>query len=505
MKMSQEQMDILNCNGNVVVKASAGTGKTEILVRKIEDDLIKKHTHKVIGAITFTIKATNELRKRIKADTSNCFIGTNNRFAIKEIIEPFIKNVYGKEYEGILSTDYTTKMADFKKCMKYLEINKRICSYTDSEKNFVFDLALLIVKKSTSCRKYLQAKYFKIFIDEYQDCDISMHKLFMYLCMELNIELFIVGDEKQSIYMWRGAYPKAFSDIFRMENFNSMVLRANYRSCQQIQNYSNLLNEDTQYLYKYIKNDDSILLIKAEGRKWVDKIKDYLDLKKTCALLRYKNADAKICAEELSSIYADFTYVPKTPLSEVVCDASWLYNGLAKSLMVDKYSYYDFLEDIPLDVSGSKETKRLIHDKLDIIKKCFKEKDQEEISKNVKEMVAQLGYTADDAHIKKLIETIMDEQYRATYLINKLKHVSMTFHSSKGLEYEQVIVFANDYSLSDSKSIYNHYVAVTRGKNKLFIILNCDYNARYDNRYWSNLCKIFKKAGVNPEDVMTIK
>lgn len=505
MKLSPEQIDILNCNGNVIVKASAGTGKTEILVRKIDDDLNKKHTHKVIGAITFTIKAANELRERIKADTSKCFIGTNNRFVIKEIIEPFIKNVYGKECDGILSTDYATKMEGFQDCIEYLKENKQICSYSNSKNNFVFDLALMIIKESISCRKYLQAKYFKIFIDEYQDCDISMHRLFMYLCNELNIELFIVGDEKQSIYMWRGAYPEAFLEVFKMKKFNSMVLRENFRSCQQIQNYSNLLNEDTQHLYKDIKNDDSILLIKAKGESWVNKLKEYLDLDKTCALLRFRNADAETCVEKLSSINADFTYVPKTPLSQVVCDMSWLYNGIAKSLIIDKYSYYDFLQEIPFDVNDSKEIKRFIHDKLDIIKKSFDKNDQGDFSENVKEMATQLGYTADIDHIRKLIETVMNTRYHAAYLIDILKHVSMTFHSSKGLEYEQVIVFSGDYSLCDDESIYNHYVAVTRGKNKLFIIFNCDDNAYFDKLYWSNLCKLFKKAGLEPKDVMTIK
>ena len=51
------------------------------------------------------------------------------------------------------------------------------------------------MENSTACRLYLQAKYFKIYIDEYQDCDKSMHKLFMYLCDALKIETFVVGDE----------------------------------------------------------------------------------------------------------------------------------------------------------------------------------------------------------------------------------------------------------------------------------------------------------------------
>lgn len=56
-------------------------------------------------------------------------------------------------------------------------------------------MAQEIVENSSACRLYLQAKYFKIYIDEYQDCDKSMHKFFMYLCDELNIETFVVGDE----------------------------------------------------------------------------------------------------------------------------------------------------------------------------------------------------------------------------------------------------------------------------------------------------------------------
>ena len=66
--------------------------------------------------------------------------------------------------------------------------------------SIIFDLALDVIKKSSACRLYLQAKYFKVYIDEYQDCDQSMHALFMYICDNLGIDTFVVGDEKQSIY-----------------------------------------------------------------------------------------------------------------------------------------------------------------------------------------------------------------------------------------------------------------------------------------------------------------
>ena len=67
----------------------------------------------------------------------------------------------------------------------------------------------------------------------------------MYICDELKIETFIIGDSKQSIYIWRGAYPEAFDKIRNKENFHSLELNENFRSCQQIQNYSNLLSSET--------------------------------------------------------------------------------------------------------------------------------------------------------------------------------------------------------------------------------------------------------------------
>lgn len=69
------------------------------------------------------------------------------------------------------------------------------------------------------------------------------------------------------------------------------------------------------------------------------------------------------------------------------------------------------------------------------------------------------------------------------------------------MEFEQVIVFASDYKLSDSESIYNHYVAVTRAKSKLIIVDVGTYN---DNIYSSNLAEIFAISNVKIEDVATV-
>lgn len=88
--LSPQQEDIvLNTAGNIVVSASAGTGKTRTMIAKICRDLLENRTHKTIASITFTIRAAQEIRDRLTLDTAQCFIGTNNSFAIEEIISRF--------------------------------------------------------------------------------------------------------------------------------------------------------------------------------------------------------------------------------------------------------------------------------------------------------------------------------------------------------------------------------------------------------------------------------
>ena len=214
MNLTPVQQQIVDTPGNLIVRASAGTGKTHTMVAKIATEIEHNHTHKSIAAITFTIKAAQEIKDRLTIDSSRHFIGTNNSFVIEEIIKPFLKDVYGAEFEVDMSTDYSIRIDTFEAGLDKVKREQVLCSYTDSKKNFVFDLALDVIMKSSACRLYLQAKYFKIYIDEYQDCDKSMHMLFMYICDTLGIDTFVVGDEKQSIYIWRGAYPEAFKSIW---------------------------------------------------------------------------------------------------------------------------------------------------------------------------------------------------------------------------------------------------------------------------------------------------
>ena len=78
----------------------------------------------------------------------------------------------------------------------------------------------------------------------------------------------------------------------------------------------------------------------------------------------------------------------------------------------------------------------------------------------------------------------------------------MTFHSSKGLQFDQVILFVEDYNLRDEVSFYNHYVATTRAKSKLiFISIKENYGTRL---FYQNIAKRLEASGLTLDKLVTI-
>ena len=501
--LSDIQKEIVEQPGNLIVRASAGTGKTHTMVSKIAYDIDHQHTHKAMAAITFTIKAANEIKERLTIDTNNHFIGTNNSFAIEEIIKPFMKDVFGMEYKKDMSTDYSVRVKNYEEGLKKIKNQQILCSYTNNRENFIFQLALDILKKSKACRLYLQAKYFKIYLDEYQDCDKDMHALFMFICENLHIDTFVVGDEKQSIYMWRGAYPQAFMDIWERNDFHKKFMRENFRSCKQIQNYSNLLCAETRDLYEPMDDLSPVVMICTTERNWISSVIPYLDKNKKSALLRFSNANAEAGAKELTENNIEFTYIPQTPISDISTEAAWIYNAIAKYFILPKYSVYDFRDEIPNEDEGNKSILKYIRSTLNKIDESIKLDDFVAFSKQIEILGEYLGYDIKEEHCDRLYKTICDEKYYPAFNLDELKRIAITFHSSKGLEFEQIILFVSDYTLSRESDIYNYYVATTRAKSKLIMIyIKDDENAC---KFAKNINKILELSNLKMRDVAIVE
>ena len=147
MKLSPIQEEIVNTPGNLIVQASAGTGKTHTMVNKIAKEIEKNHNYQVIAAITFTIKAAQEIKDRLSVDVTRHFIGTNNSFAIDEVIKPFMKDVFGADFDLDMSTDYSAKVDSFQDGIAKIKNEGILSSYKNNKENFIFDLELIIVEK----------------------------------------------------------------------------------------------------------------------------------------------------------------------------------------------------------------------------------------------------------------------------------------------------------------------------------------------------------------------
>lgn len=138
------------------------------------------------------ITGETELLNEFAEDLSglfNCGISGDADFNLAEF-----GKIFAEVYSGIISV-YSEK--------------KKHKSYLDFEDILIFAETLLTKEE---VRKALSERFSFIMIDEYQDTDELQYNIFMPILDNLKKgNLFVVGDEKQSIYMFRDAELEIFS------------------------------------------------------------------------------------------------------------------------------------------------------------------------------------------------------------------------------------------------------------------------------------------------------
>lgn len=469
--------EVLNHAGNLVISASAGTGKTYTTIQRIIRDLEIHTNYQSFAVITFTRKASKEIKERLGVLRQEGFVGTNDNFVWQEIIQPFMYDAYGSKYKVDIKPDYSdeNQIHTFNEGIEKIRDTQMMCKYDDNKKNFSFQLANEILKKSDSARKYMISKYFRIYIDEYQDSDIHMHNFFMYLSDELDIPLFIVGDEKQSIYGWRGAYSSGFTSLFSKDGYKKFELLHNFRSNQVIQNYSNMFMKDVRKNVRETEfNDEVILYAYRTDQEALNYINEWIDFNDNCAILSFSNSRAEQISNDLSAMGLGFVYIPATPLddSRLESEHIWIARAIASYLYTKRYSEYDFYDEIPMpelyEIKKVKYLLNTINKKLE--KKLFIDK-----CKNVYYYFDYDSNTEQvDKELKALWDVITNEKFIPSYNQDEYKFTSGTIHSSKGLEYKQVIINAGDYDFSRDGIRYLHYVAVSRPEERLLVLVQND-------------------------------
>ena len=294
--LNPEQLEAATTTeGYIRVVAGAGSGKTKTLTARYMYlvEMLGISTANIL-CVTFTNKAANEMKKRIRTQLPDQDLGRITTFhgfcvgLLKEDChvvqypksflvldeddkEAMIKTVF--EDLGITSKELTVKDAvdyigwrkggrgyvktlidpdlnhliDLSNSASTLKDKVMYRYFYEQRKNYGLDFddlvyfALYILEHDRETREKWQSRLEYIMVDEFQDIDKDQYALADILS-GYHRNLFVVGDPDQTIYTWRGADVKFILEFdSRHENVKTIYLNTNYRSAPQILAASNAL------------------------------------------------------------------------------------------------------------------------------------------------------------------------------------------------------------------------------------------------------------------------
>ena len=279
MVFSKEQKSAIHFkDGPALVLAGPGSGKTTVIVNRIIS-LIKEHSvsPSSILVITFTKAAAKSMRQRFLSLTGESYVsvtfGTFHavffsmlrhayNYSAGSIIKAdiqynYIRNAamgfeleYPDENEmvtGIISEISRVKSnrlcidtyeavscpaATFRLIYKKYEnmlISRRMIDYDD-----MIIMCYELLSKRADYRKAWQDKYKYILIDEFQDINKAQYDTIKLIAGK-QANLFVVGDDDQSIYAFRGSKPDIMLGLStEYRDIVQMYLNTNYRSSLEI-------------------------------------------------------------------------------------------------------------------------------------------------------------------------------------------------------------------------------------------------------------------------------
>ncbi len=302
--LNDKQLEAVKAvEGPVMVFAGAGTGKTRTLTYRVSYMVDMGIPANKILAITFTNKATNEMRDRLMKTIPNdarhltistfhslCarilrrdihVLGYDNHFNIVDeedqlkVINEAIKlsNVDKKTF----SAKRMRKVINTCKCFQLkpeFREEQRVFDeyeYLMKEENSL-DFEDLLLKTYELFANYpdvldkYKYAYNYVLVDEFQDTNLIQYRI-VKLLTEESRNLFVVGDDDQAIYAFRGAnYDniKLFKHDF--PEFKSIILSENYRSTQTILDganklVSNNVDREEKSLFSNIKGSPTDVIV----------------------------------------------------------------------------------------------------------------------------------------------------------------------------------------------------------------------------------------------------
>lgn len=279
--LNDEQRQAVTSSARVLrVIAGAGSGKTRVLVHRMMWLMMIEQYHPAsLMALTFTNKAAREMRSRLEAvmeqPLQQVRMGTFHHICGRILRQYADRMNWSRDFvvmdsedqlrlikrlmretqwavESINAKDLRSQINSMKEQgmrANDMPVNNNIDALT---RNFYLDyeraciqqgrmdfaeMLLLTVELLTqhdAVREHLQARYRAILVDEFQDTNHLQFR-FIELMTSATAKLFVVGDDDQSIYSWRGAVVKNILELEQVyPEVETIRLERNYRSTNTI-------------------------------------------------------------------------------------------------------------------------------------------------------------------------------------------------------------------------------------------------------------------------------
>ena len=561
-----QQQAVVHEKGPMLVLAGAGSGKTSVLTNRIAYLIEQEISPANILAITFTNKAAREMKERVTKligpDARYIQISTFHSFGLKILKENYEFLGYEKNFI-ILDSDDTLTVV--KKLMKDLNMNpkyynarelrskissaknelitpekfkkqefdekvvtlyKKYCEKLKAGNSVDFDDLLILPIKlfeiSPSILNSYQERYQYILIDEYQDTNEAQY-VFSKMLSKKYRNIFVVGDNDQAIYAFRGAN---YKNILNFEkdypDCKTILLEENYRSTKTILNAANSVikhnklrkdknlwsNNEEGDKIKYIKTDDE----KAEGDyvvKEIKKLKEAGTSYDDIAILYRTNAQSRAMEEALLKanipyrIIGSFYFYNRKEIKDLLCYLRLINNpkddvSLSRVINVPKRGIGNVT--IANITARAEENNTSLFEAItsgkelafkQLIEELTKMSENKTLTEIVELVLEKSGLKQELVEEKTLESEIrlenleefksITKNYENEYgevslddFLNEISLVSdvtehdegnnkvslMTVHSVKGLEYDDVFIIGME------EGIFPHYNSIMEGTNE---------------------------------------
>lgn len=325
---SKQEKIVKSKANNIIVSAGAGSGKTRVLTERVKYLIESGVDPSSIVCITFTNKAANEMRERLSNvdGVSEAFIGTIHSFAnhiLKDSGKRYDILTADKETEIIrtLISKYAkhTTIEDYANYIKWRNMQK--LGYTDEEvvvpsmiamneidifygkfesdkypenlqsvciKNNIITFDELI-KECTDYFKRIGGSIDYLLVDEFQDIGMNEYEFIMALNAEHN---FMVGDDWQSIYGFKGGDVRIFLSLMQDDKWQSFNMTTNYRNSEKILDIAKkVISQASDIIHKRVscaRTDSGYVRLDSKYNldDYLDNINKYKDYKDWFILAR---------------------------------------------------------------------------------------------------------------------------------------------------------------------------------------------------------------------------